>query len=535
MPRILFRRFTRLAAKHVGRLQSERPAIAVALLCVGLSVAWSSFLFAPFTAEDAYILYRYVENFHRLGALVYNQDEPVSSLTSPLHAILLSAVYGFSSETVVTNKVLGALVLLIVAAAIASRFRDDRLRLALALALGIAPTCVPFWTFGGLETPFLMGLATLATLLITKRGPRGSYTYLVAAACGIGFLARYDAALFFGPIGLCALWLEPQRRRQLWGAALGIGPGLCWMAIALLYYGDIFPTSFYIKTPNLEADTILRNAHYVLAWLFYTGLLPVLLIVWPKPLQQLPGGAASGRHKWGAASVWSGLALTLFYTLTMATEHMMFAFRAFAAYVPAAAILIAQAMPSRDTFPEPRHSLPWVSGIAALAFFQAFHSWLIHRYSLNGLSPVGEYTAIGARDMSRAFMPMLGEQADAIARDWPMRRPSRERPARVSTYVGGLVPWRLPDFYFYETLASYRHGEDHLRGFSVHADYIMTLTPLFGPIPAQLEGVKVHERIYEKELLFDGLRAVFAVYYNPAPLPHVLGPRVDQPHLEPSR
>ena len=41
-----------------------------------------------FTAEDAYITYRYAENFVNIGSLVYNVGEPINAMTSPLHAIL---------------------------------------------------------------------------------------------------------------------------------------------------------------------------------------------------------------------------------------------------------------------------------------------------------------------------------------------------------------------------------------------------------------------------------------------------------------
>src|SRR5689334_10031634 len=62
---------------------------------VWLICAVSVFLlaaFSIFTADDSFILLRYVENFIRHGELSFNLTEKVSALTSPLHAIIMIIV-----------------------------------------------------------------------------------------------------------------------------------------------------------------------------------------------------------------------------------------------------------------------------------------------------------------------------------------------------------------------------------------------------------------------------------------------------------
>lgn len=61
------------------------PVLAV--LCIGV------FLFFNFTAEDAYITCRYAENLVDGGALVFNNNERINALTSPLHALLSSLLF----------------------------------------------------------------------------------------------------------------------------------------------------------------------------------------------------------------------------------------------------------------------------------------------------------------------------------------------------------------------------------------------------------------------------------------------------------
>ena len=44
-------------------------------------VAVSTIFYFNFTAEDAYITYRYAENLVNIGALVYNEGEPINAMT----------------------------------------------------------------------------------------------------------------------------------------------------------------------------------------------------------------------------------------------------------------------------------------------------------------------------------------------------------------------------------------------------------------------------------------------------------------------
>ena len=65
-----------------------------------------------FTAEDAYITYRYAENFVNIGSLVYNVGEPINAMTSPLHAILSSLLFAVTGQTVLSYKIVALLLLL---------------------------------------------------------------------------------------------------------------------------------------------------------------------------------------------------------------------------------------------------------------------------------------------------------------------------------------------------------------------------------------------------------------------------------------
>src|SRR5688572_3418147 len=125
-----------------------------------------------FTAEDAYITYRYAENWINAGSLVYNAGEPINAMTSPLHALLSAALFFVTRNTVISNKIISLVFLLVAAVLVWYRYREHPHLQALALLL-LFPSCVLLWTFGGLETPILLFLATTTVILALRPPPFG--------------------------------------------------------------------------------------------------------------------------------------------------------------------------------------------------------------------------------------------------------------------------------------------------------------------------------------------------------------------------
>jgi arabinofuranosyltransferase len=513
-------------------VQSRTATLTIAALACA-SCAGSAMLFADFIAEDAYILYRYVENVFRLGSLVYNAEDRINALTSPLHALIMTVLYAATDECAVTARVVGLALLLVTAGGLALRFRSDPPVALFSASLVALPSCAVLWAYGGLETPWLMALVAVSALHSTRPRASAGDTYLQLVLAGLGFLARYDAALFFAPLALHALLREPANRHRLGAVLAGAALPLAWLATAYAYYGDIFPTSFYIKPPGFGLSRLLDNAQYVMAWTILAGLFPAG-IAWC-----LHGGtpfrrrfAASVRAHW---PLYFGVCLELAYTLTMATNHMMFSFRAFTPYIPAVAIVLAQSLHAE------REGGTSVAGTAVLVGFVALasighaaHSWHTYDRSINGLSPVGEMRHMGSRDWMRDFMGALWQQADAIRRDWPTRPAAAARPPRIGTYAGGVVPYAVPEAYVYEALASYRHGRPQYNNYIEYCDYGMVVTPHFGPVEKQLRfQPERFQLIFERTITFEGQPQSLRVYYNPRPDPHPLGNRIDRPDATP--
>src|SRR4030042_5800657 len=172
-------------------------------LTILIIISISAIFYFNFTAEDAFITYRYAENWVNIGSLVYNQGEPINAMTSPVHAILSAVLFFVTGQTVLSNKILALTLLLISALFVWYRFKNHPQLQALAMILVLMPPSILLWTFGGLETPILLFLVTM-TVFLVDRNPYFSLKLLciIFILAGLAFFTRYVLLLFFFPLTL---------------------------------------------------------------------------------------------------------------------------------------------------------------------------------------------------------------------------------------------------------------------------------------------------------------------------------------------
>jgi len=227
------------------------PVLAV----LGASVA----LLFPFSAEDAFITYRYAENFVETGALVFNRGEPVLALTSPLHALFSAGLHVGTGRVVLANKIVGVALLVGAAGIVMWRFRGRPAAQLVAICILLLPPCVALWSVGGLETPMLLLLVSLLSCAAwggerrggvgAERGEAGegraeignSRLLLVFVVAGLAFLTRYDSVLFTLPV-LVHVTSRARSTRAVTAAA-AVGAALP-VALAAALGGSCSPESF---------------------------------------------------------------------------------------------------------------------------------------------------------------------------------------------------------------------------------------------------------------------------------------------------
>ena len=229
-----------------------------------------------FTADDAYIVYRYAENLIDGHGLVFNLGEPVSALTSPLHAFLCAALYALSGWTVLAHKVAAAL--MVPAAmwfAVCRSGLTERYRV-LAMSFVLLCPLVILWTVGGLETPLLLSLILCVYALRPRaNAPRGQIAAF-SLGCGLCVLTRYDAALFVTTVAASSWIVYLVATRRLLDTIVWAVPGITvvagWLAFSNWYFHDILPTSYYHKMPDIDPIWIYHGFRYTSQLLVLTGI-----------------------------------------------------------------------------------------------------------------------------------------------------------------------------------------------------------------------------------------------------------------------
>ena len=500
------------------------------LLAAFLAGVYATFF--GFTVDDALIVARYARNLVAGNGLVFNVGEQVSALTSPFHALVLALLSLAPGTAYLVYKVLSiGLVIATLCWMSARLFRSDAERLCF-LALTAASPFVVLWTVGGLETPLLLSVLGVFHTLAWREdeAPQsGSGIAAIYVLAALAFLIRHDSALLTAPVVAHRIFVNRHALRH-WVAlsAAALLPA-AWLAFAWIYYGDILPTSFYLKTPSLGPD-VLRGAIYLFSFLVMSGALLAVLPIWGRPRGSSMGRETALRRN---LPVLAGLLLFAAYALTAGTKHMMFSYRLLVPVIPVVALV---AISTGRLAGGGIRTLVF-AGIALFA--QAALSDRVYSGTLNPtvmhafgpqLSRMFEYSQQGLDDYATRFVPAMEANAEETRADWQARRLEPRAP-RVHTFGAGVLPYVYGEAYILDSLAGYRHDcdfgwEDWRRA----ADYMHVMWPMHGSLEEQLGPLLARaELVSRQEIMFDGAPQHLDVYYNPRPLPKRQSDRVDRP------
>lgn len=239
---------------------------ALLLLVVALAVAalvpiWLTD--AP--QDDAYITYRYAENFANGDGLVFNAgEEPVEGYTNFLWTIIigLGMGIGIDPEWLAPNLGLAATVGVALLTALLARALGAGVWMAALAALFFATRPgLTVHAMGGLETP-LFTLLLLAGVLPRARAVRRPRDDLVSGLClALAALTRPEGVLVYGLLELAdafaalraregaAPWLRSAVRRAI-PFVLIVASHLAWRVST---YDDWVPNTFHAKVAGGSA------------------------------------------------------------------------------------------------------------------------------------------------------------------------------------------------------------------------------------------------------------------------------------------
>lgn len=256
-----------------------------------------------FVQDDAYITYRYVQNFLNGHGLVYNIGERVEGFTNFGWTILLIFVRNLGFNYMLGSQIVGlsfGCATIVVIYLISRRIFGERDWFALIPPYILGATLsFSYWSIAGLETASFVFLVTLSIYLYLKR------SWSLIATLTLAVWVRPEGAFLTGLLILIEL-IQYRRlpRYSLICAGIAFVASLPFVAFKLFYYHSILPNPFYAKTGfNMEQLTSgLEYAgrffgHY---WLLAAGMVIGLVLLLMKRLNR------------DARTVWL---ITLFYTL----------------------------------------------------------------------------------------------------------------------------------------------------------------------------------------------------------------------------
>jgi hypothetical protein len=437
----------------MSRLRSKIYIGHAILIVVFASMArlfWGCF------AEDSFIVARYASNVLHGNGLVYNVGEKINVLTSPIHALVLIPI-----QAVFLNAIKGYTILCAIGMAILAIFSSRYLFrepaqqwMFIACTFLFPPLC--FWTVGGLETPILTALA-LGLILAWNSAPSIRSAALILVFCAAAVLTRYDALLLVGPVAVHTL-ISSRTEPLAWiTAALLCAVGISWFFISYAYFGDLLPTSFYIKDPaHWSIRDVLHGALYEANFLLLLSC-PVALAFLFGCRRVSPGSsiASGGRPVW---PLLAGLSLYFLYGLTAGTVHMMYLYRLFVPCVPWLTVICMNYARLMPTVLGLIAAVSFQIGIASVVYFRAMNFNITLLFSKQSpFHEAFEFSTVGAV-ANKQTDKVFAAQARDLRQHW-RKQPESARGGipRLHSITEGQPPYEAQDFFVYGPLVSYRH------------------------------------------------------------------------------
>lgn len=268
----------------------ENKSGVVALLqfhILPISLILAAYLFAAFLSfdqmeEDAFIYFRAVDNISNGHGYVFNQGhERIEIGSSNLWVVLLFLINQLPISLISGAKFLGigsGAATLCVAYALSYRLTQDRFFATFAGLATALTECFLFWSHRGLETPLhTLLIVTLVFLTMDRRLIKYS-PWLIA----IMLLGRPETPLILLGVVLAVLLHRIPLRTLLLPAGLLFGFGLLLELARLIYFGDLLPQPFYLKSDDGSGAGLRWVARFFGPWCFWGLGIPALLALFRR-------------------------------------------------------------------------------------------------------------------------------------------------------------------------------------------------------------------------------------------------------------
>ncbi|NOH10476.1 MAG: hypothetical protein HND51_02400 [Chloroflexi bacterium] len=299
-----------LIASWEFKPQFEHVAIVIVFLVIVLRRAWM--------ADDAFITLRTIDNFVNGYGLTWNIAERVQTYTHPLWMFLLSSFYFFTREPYFTTLIISIVISLLSVWLLASKLAPTPFAAVLAGSVLIFSNAFVDWSTSGLENPLSHLILAVFFIFFFQRDFSLRKIFWLSFVASLAGLNRLDTMVFYFFPLVVAWWYSENKVKALLIGILGQFPLILWSIFSLIYYGFLFPNTFYAKlnTGIPQTELFAQGGYYFLNSL---GKDPITLLV---ILLAIALGLASIESRWKLFPISLGILIYLFYILRIGGDFM---------------------------------------------------------------------------------------------------------------------------------------------------------------------------------------------------------------------
>jgi len=245
-----------------------------AILAVALLVRLVWLLFTNFTAEDAFITFRFAQQISLGNGFAYNPGDPIYGTTTPLFTLLLAVwSYLFSPGSLILGArlldVLASLASLLFLTLLLARLGVPRWGRWLAVGFFIVSSKVLLMDMHGMEMPLVIAL-----LLASWYAAYTDRPVVSGVLCGLLLWTRIDLLLW--PMALSVVEFRRRKRNAVGLLAGCFAVYLPWILFSLAYFGSAIPSTIIAKwyAFGMHGLPPLQQAQEVLVYLSPLDLSP---------------------------------------------------------------------------------------------------------------------------------------------------------------------------------------------------------------------------------------------------------------------
>lgn len=266
------------------------PWSSVGAAIVAVWIVLSPQILGSWLVDDAFISFRYAQQFIHGNGLVFNIGERVEGYTNFLWTMVLAAIMAIGGDPVVVAPILTlalAFVSVILTVALGQRILSAPWSGMAGLLVAVSGPFLLYTSRGsGMETALFSALTLASLLALTKQR-----WWLAGFLTALTLLTRPDGIVLAAVCSAYTFWIGGDtftaRLRKLLAYALPLagiyGSYFIWR---WTYYGYLLPNTFYVKVGGSEAQ-FTRGITYLWNFgradlLLFAGALGAAIGVWTR-------------------------------------------------------------------------------------------------------------------------------------------------------------------------------------------------------------------------------------------------------------